>query len=127
MNQVYLGQDTLDQLFANDKDRQVMAWKSAAGRFYHIKLYEFQTLKGPVTAIGSCNFTCNGQFWLGTDDTPEGNVESMLFDTHAMSWPETEPLNEQQIPATSQEEETLTPWPFHVGVEYDWKTQHPCH
>ena len=123
MNQVYLGQDTLDQLYANGEDREVTTWKDPAGRFHHIKLYELQTQGGTVTAIGSCNFTCNGQFWLGSDGTPHGNVESMLFDTQSLQWPDTEPLNPQQIPATSQDEDTPKPWPFCVGVVYDWQTR----
>ncbi|SAL00187.1 hypothetical protein AWB80_07810 [Caballeronia pedi] len=119
---VLLGRDVTQTLAAADCAPQVRTWKEDGGRFHHVKLYEIETVAGPVTGIGSCNFTERGLFWNKDGGAALGNVESMLFDVTSIKWPGTRAQNVGDLPEMSQDEEPA-PLPFYVHVSYDWKSE----
>lgn len=101
-------------------------WKNEAGRFHHLKLYRFETDKGMVSAVGSCNFSRPGLFWnLGIKNEGKkafGNVESMMLDWNdGIEW-STQQAKSSDFDEQSTADDAPTPWPFHVVVFYDWKT-----
>ncbi len=120
-----LGKEGSYALYPADTEDQVSTWDDHSGRFSHVKLYKVETAKGPVLGIGSCNFTSRGQFWKAADEKEKGNVESMLFDVCAISWPATRPLAVHDLGERNVDEEAEIPrpWPFYVAVTYDWKKQ----
>lgn len=112
-----LGEDSLSQLRGQTKLAEPQAWHVEADRFFHIKLYELETACGPVTGIGSCNFTSAGQFWSAS----AGNVESMLFDAGTHEWA-CDKLPTGGI-RTNSCDDSPAPLPAYVFVQYDWRSE----
>jgi hypothetical protein len=99
-------------------------WQNEAGRFHHLKLYRFETDKGTVSAVGSCNFSRPGLFWkLETKgEKAFGNVESMMLDQHkGIEWSKQE-IKNSDFDDESTADAAPAAWLFHVAVFYDWKS-----
>lgn len=122
-----LGMEESNDLTATWKENiKYYVWNNEPGRFYHLKLYRFETDQGTVSAVGSCNCTRPGLFWKwGSGYEGEkgfGNVESMMLDRHeGVEWP-TQEAHNNDFDEKSTADEAPKPWPFYVAVCYDWKS-----
>jgi hypothetical protein len=123
-----LGKEEAKDLQTKWKNLKCYLWKNEEGRFHHLKLYRFNTDKGIVSAIGSCNFSRPGLFWnLGENDEGvkalgNGNVESMMLDwNEGIDW-STQIAKDSDFDDISTKDEAPKPWPFYLAVFYDWKS-----
>ncbi|NDU85229.1 MAG: hypothetical protein G3H99_01245 [Ferrovum sp.] len=106
---------------------QFRVWENTTGRLHHLKAYRFSTDIGTLGAVGSCNFSEPGLFWKRKSDKGKGsvtgNVESMMIDLDpGLEW-KTVGAKDDDFGAENQPDDAPEPWPFHVLVFYDWKTE----